>query len=497
MDIEKLREKLIKHGQEHLLQFWNELSEADRQRLYTELEAMDYEKILKYFNVCMTPVAKVDDRLEPLPGNVCGSVATTEAETLQKYETEGLKQIGDGKVCVLLLAGGQGTRLGVSYPKGMYNVGLPSKKTLYQLQAERITKVQSMAQISTGKSGTVMWYIMTSEHTQDATLEFFKSHNYFGLDAANIVFFEQNTLPAMTMDGKVILETKSRLSRAPDGNGGLYKALEDNHILEDMNQRGIEFIHVYCVDNILVRMADPVFIGFCIAKGVNCGAKVVEKIDPNEPVGVVCLLDGKYSVVEYSEISPSTAEKRQTDGKLAFNAGGIANHFFTLDFLKLIVSEKEDQLIHHVARKKIPFCNSKGELVKPTQPNGIKMEKFVFDVFQFSDAFAVWEVKREDEFSPLKNADGAAVDTPTTSRLALLNLHYRWILEAGGKFINEDGSLLARDVKPVECEISSLLSYAGEGLDKLVNGKLFKPPLILEVSDDAKCRRMTELPTMD
>lgn len=486
MNVDQLREKLVLYGQDHLLQFWNDISDKEQEHLYEELEELNYEQILRYFKACMAPVEKVDEHLEPVPEEVFGSYANTDAQVLKNYETEGLKQIADGKVAVLLLAGGQGTRLGVTYPKGMYDVGLPSGKALYQLQAERIIKIQRMAQESTGRAGIVTWYVMTSEHTQDATLEFFSNHNYFGLDPKNILFFEQNTLPCMSLDGKIILETKSKLTRAPDGNGGLYKALEDNRILEDMSARGVQFIHVYCVDNILVRMADPIFIGFCIAKGANCGAKVVEKVDPTEPVGVICLLDGKYNVVEYSEISASTAEKRQPNGKLSFNAGGIANHFFTLDFLKMVVGEKEDLLKHHVAKKKIPFCNDKGELVKPSQANGIKMEKFVFDVFQFSDSFAVWEVTREDEFSPLKNADGAATDTPTTSRCSLLDLHRRWIHSAGGKFINSDGSKIPSETKLLECEISSLLSYAGEGLEPLVEGKSFTLPLVLSADNETK-----------
>lgn len=475
-----MREKLARYDQEHLLQFWNVLSDAEKECLYRELDGLKYEDIMSFFKTCSMPTEKVDDRLMPVPESVLGSYTNTDPQLLKNYEHEGLRQISRGKVAVLLLAGGQGTRLGVTYPKGMYDVGLPSHKTLYQLQAERIIKVQKMAQSHTGTAGIVTWYIMTSEHTQEPTLRFFEKHKYFGLDPKNVIFFEQNTLPCMSFDGKIILETKSMISHAPDGNGGLYKALEDNKVMDDMECRGIEYVHVYCVDNILVLMADPVFIGFCISKGANCGAKVVEKLDPTEPVGVICLLDGKYKVVEYSEISASTAERRQANGKLSFNAGGIANHFFTTDFLKLIIKEKEIELTHHVAKKKIPFCNENGELIKPTQPNGIKLEKFVFDVFQFSDSFAVWEVKREDEFSPLKNADGAATDTPTTSRCALLDLHHRWIVSAGGTLVNNNGLIIPSDGGPVICEISPLISYSGEGLDELVNGKSLTLPLILQ-----------------
>lgn len=487
---EQVKQGLESAGQAHVLQFWPELCEEERDVFLEELAQLDLKGLKDHCEgaakAAASPPDSLDQHIEPIPPEFIGSVKKSGRDSLEEWERRGLLEISENCVGVLLLAGGQGTRLGVQYPKGMYNVGLPSGKTLYQIQAERIRKIQELADSKHGSECTVPWYIMTSEFTLAPTETFFKENNYFGLEPTNIVMFEQRMIPAVTFDGKVILKDKGKIAMAPDGNGGLYQALVDNKVLEDMKKRGVKYLHVYCVDNILVKMADPVFIGFCVSKGADCGAKVVEKAYPTEPVGVVCRVRGVSQVVEYSEVQPQTAELRGPGGELVYSAGNICNHFFTRSFLQDVAEKYKDQLKQHVALKKVPFVDAQGVQVKPFKSNGIKMEKFVFDVFEFSRNFVAFEVVREDEFSPLKNADGSATDNPTTARNSLLAQHCRWVTSAGATLLDKYGnplplpSVSADDSPPAQCEISPLVSYFGEGLEQLLKGKTIHTPFVLD-----------------
>jgi len=479
---EKLSAEFYAHGQGHLVEALDSLkNEEDRQILLEDLQNIDLNEMCGNFKRSMgsgtdknsitnghTEAPKsIDDLMEPIEDDLCASVMKSSSKDLEIYCQSSMQHISQGHVGVLLLAGGQGTRLGVPYPKGMYDIGLPSGKTLYQIQVERILRLEKMAQEITGDENVqgnkgIFMYVMTSEHTKQPTEEFFAKHNYFGSRKDKIIFFEQRMIPCFDFDGKIILETPTKIARAPDGNGGLYWALKNEGILDHMEQNSVRYLHVYCVDNVLVKVADPVFMGYCIEKGAESGNKVVEKLTPNEAVGVVCRVDGKFQVVEYSEIGTENAKLTRPSGKLVYYAGNICNHFFTTEFLRKICENFDHLLPHHVAKKKIPCI----EQPKPSTPNGIKLEKFVFDVFQFSESFVVWECKREEEFSPLKNADKVGVsDTPTTAREALLKLHKHYVEVAGGEVAGQ-------------VEISPLLSYAGENLRP--NLVCDQPTVILE-----------------
>ncbi|GAA6011248.1 hypothetical protein JCM10207_008277 [Rhodosporidiobolus poonsookiae] len=481
VDAHSLRQAYEAAGQGHVLTFFDKLGSEEQAALLQQLQSINPTRVNSIHAAALQAekdaAASSADDISPPPADRTDTVIGNEAQA-KEWNSVGLKAVQEGKVGVLLMAGGQGTRLGSSAPKGCYDIGLPSHKSLFQLQAERIKRLEVVA--GTGKA--VPWYIMTSGPTRKPTEEFFQQNGYFGLDKANVVFFEQGVLPCLTDDGKIFLDTPSSVAVAPDGNGGLYAALKaplspgsSASVLSDLSSRGIEYLHAYCVDNCLVRVADPVFLGSCISRNADCGAKVVKKTVPTESVGVVAQKAGKFAVVEYSEISKEMSERRDENGDLAFRAANIANHFYTRKFLEEVANFDETRMPFHIARKKIPHVDlASGEQVKPSKPNGMKLEQFVFDVFPFVPSFALLEVERTQEFSPLKNAPGTGSDDLDTSRRDLLAENRRW-LEAAGATV-QDG---------VEVELSPLVSYAGEGLE-VAKGLTLAKSGIVDKADDLK-----------
>ena len=329
---------------------------------------------------------------------------------------------------------------------------LRNNKSLFQLVAERLVRLKSLG----GKNCSLPWYIMTSPMNDAATRAFFADNNYFGLPAEDVVFFPQGVLPCLDNDGKIILETKFKCAMAPDGNGGIWTQLKVAGIASEMKERGIKYIHVFSIDNALVRPADPIFIGYCISENADCGNKVLWKVDASEKVGVTAEINGKPAIVEYSDMDKELCEKVDAAGRLVFGAGNICNHFFTLKFVAETILPSIGNM-YHIARKKIPALNDDTcETVKPESNNGLKLESFIFDVFPLSKSMAVLDVERADEFAPIKNAPGSPTDSPDTAYVMMSNLAKRQMQHAGFQ--------LAGDLDSTECEISPLISYAGEDL---------------------------------
>ncbi|KAL3494297.1 nucleotide-diphospho-sugar transferase [Aspergillus germanicus] len=477
-EVQELKQKYEQSGQSQVFAFFDDLSQTEKAQLFSQLSNFDPTRINELADKALNP-PKTEEAaavsLEPLPEVATASILDSDPKEIQRFYDEGLDLVSENQVAVVLLAGGQGTRLGSSQPKGCFDIGLPSHKSLFQIQGERIAKLQLLAKKKSGKDAVIPWYVMTSGPTRKPTEEYFQENNYFGLDKSNVTIFEQGVLPCISNEGKILLESKSKVAVAPDGNGGIYQALLTSGVREDMRKRGIKHIHAYCVDNCLVKVADPVFIGFAASKNVDIATKVVRKRNATESVGLILQKNGKPDVVEYSEIDKETAEAKdpKNPSLLKFRAANIVNHYYSFEFFDSIETWAH-KMPHHIARKKIPCVNTEnGEIVKPEKPNGIKLEQFVFDVFPMLslDKFASIEVRREDEFSPLKNARGTGEDDPDTSKRDIMSQGQRWIETAGGVVVTEEDA--------VGVEVSPLISYGGEGLEFL-KGREIRAPAIIE-----------------
>lgn len=440
------------------LTFLKSVNDVPLEMLATYLSgALEEERKLQSFDptsISTSIASGVDEDIAPFAGDSMCTTATTDASqlaTLEECRQRGMTAVANGEVAAVLLAGGQGTRLGYDGPKGMYDIGLPSQSTLFRYMAERIKK---LGQLSGGGDKSVPFYIMTSPLNHVATATYFAEHaDEFGID---VQFFPQGTLPALTFEGKMILETPTSLAVAPDGNGGIYPALVKHGILKDMKTRGIKYMHVFGVDNALVKPADPTFVGYCINRHADCGNKVLWKTSPDEKVGVVACRGGRPCIVEYSDMSVAMSERRGGDGRLVFGAGNICNHFYTLHFVEDVIVPNLGSM-YHVARKKIPYYDpTLSRTVTPVMNNGIKLESFIFDVFPLSTNMAVLDVKRELEFAPVKNPPGTNSDSPDTARRLFSNVAKGWLRSAG--------AILTGDVNSDLCEIRPLTSYDGEGL---------------------------------
>lgn len=327
----------------------------------------------------------------------------------EEFKTVGIDAIRNCKVGAILLAGGQGTRLGFDKAKGMYNIGV--KKELYIFEQ----LIRNLQKVTDEAGAYVPLYIMTSDKNDTETRGFFEEHDYFGYNKDFVKFFVQEMVPAVDFDGNVLMEAEDSLAMSPNGNGGWFSSLVKAGLGEDLKAKGIEWLNIFAVDNVLQQIADPVFVGATIQSGCVSGAKVVRKCDPYERVGALCLEDGKPSIVEYYELTPEMAEARSESGSLLYGFGVILNYLFRVDKLFDIV---EKQLPLHIVEKKVPYLDENGNLIKPEVPNAYKFETLILDMVFMMDNCLSFEVEREKEFAPVKNATG--VDSVESARELLV-----------------------------------------------------------------------------
>lgn len=395
MNYNAAMEKLKKYGQEHVLKYYDELPDEQRNTLIEQIDRTDFTVIGQ--------AAETGKR---------GAIAPIKAMTIpeidmgrERFEHIGMEAIKAGKLGAVLLAGGMGTRLGSDAPKGMYDIGISKPVYIFQRLIENLMKVVEKA------GNYIQLFVMTSEKNHDATVGFFKEHDYFGYDKDYIAFFKQDMAPAADFDGKVYMEAKDSIATSPNGNGGWFLSMKKSGLLELVEKRGIEWLNVFAVDNVLQSIADPVFAGAVLEGGYSVGSKVIRKVNPQEKVGVMCTEDGRPSIVEYIELTEDMLTQRDENGEYAYNFGVILNYLFKVDKL---VNLLERKLPYHKSAKKIPYINEAGELVKPEEPNGYKYEQFILDMIQMLDSCLPFEVVRGKEFAPIKNKTG--VDSVESAR---------------------------------------------------------------------------------
>lgn len=403
---EKLKQvklTLAKYGQEQLLDEYNRITDENQKQSFLDsILTIDFNQVKKLYEQSKESPVFECKNIEPIQYVDKSKLTKEEYDKLKEI---GTKQIKNGKLAVVTMAGGQGTRLGHNGPKGTFDLGLDSHKSLFEILTDILIKAKKDYGVN------IPWYIMTSEDNDKDTEKFFEEKNYFGYPKECIIFFKQGELPMTSTDGKLLVDEKHKIKVASDGHGGIFSSMLKEGIIYDMKARGVEWIFVGGVDNVLVKPIDPILIGLAIEKNVLAAGKSIIKANPKENVGVFCKKNGRPSVIEYSEITDKMAEKRDENGELVYGESHILCNLFNI---KAIEKVAQMNLPYHIAFKKAKFIDKNGNVVKPEKPNAYKYEAFLFDAFEALDDIAILRVKREEEFAPVKNCEG--VDSPETAR---------------------------------------------------------------------------------
>jgi len=421
--IEETRQTLEAWGQAHLLRFWPELNAGQREALLDDLNRVDFEQVgcLIPTHVLAAPEAGVQQQIEPPDVIQLGPGSPPHREAA----AAGAEMVAAGRVAALVVAGGQGTRLGYDGPKGMFPISPVKNKSLFQLFAEAIRSAQQRY------GGTVPWYVMTSDLNDAPTREYFAANHHFGLRPENVIFFTQGMMPALGTDGRILLDQKHRVAMSPDGHGGTLRALAATGALRDMARRGVEAISYFQVDNPLVRPVDPVFLGRHRITKSQLSSLTVTKADDLEKVGNFARVGGRTCVIEYSDLPEELARARNADGSRRLNYGSIAVHVFARSFVEQLTENIHAmKLPWHRALKKVPYVDPvSGERIEPAAPNAVKLEMFVFDALPLAERTLILESERAEVFSPVKNATG--VDSAQSARRDLIARAAVWLQSCG------------------------------------------------------------------
>ena len=446
MEHRELIAALEASGQAHIARHLKTLTGEDARRLAAQLGRFDYELVRRLSVRAKEAAAAPEaDEVEPAPVLRLGRPQAEMAEARRVGEAA----IRAGEVGAFIVAGGQGSRLRYDGPKGCYPIGPVSGKSLFQIHAEKV--------LAAGRRHGVRvpLYVMTSETNDAAVREFFDANAFFGLAPTGVVFCTQRMLPAFDRHGRFLLEAPDHVFVSPDGHGGSYFALRSSRAFDDMRERGIRHLSYFQVDNPLVPAADPLFIGEHLRAGSEFSSKVLLKRDPAEKLGVFGYVSGELRVVEYSELTPEQQEARLPDGSLRYAFGSIAIHVLDVAFAERM---SETDLPFHAAHKQIVHLDEDGRLVEPDGPNGLKFERFVFDAVPFAANPLIMEVRREDEFAPVKNCEGA--DSPETARAAMVAKHRRWLQSVRSDVPDdltvEIGPLFALDADEVRAKAADI-----------------------------------------
>ena len=399
MNYSEAKSLLEEKGQEHLLRFWGELSDESREKLLSQIENIDWSI---FDRLREKDALEKRGKFEPL-----GALEVEDIEKdKEKYSKAGIDALSKGKVGAVLLAGGQGTRLGLDKPKGTFNIGVNKDFYIFEAHIKWLLHIKELCR------AYVPLYIMTSDINNADTIAFFEEHDYFGYDKSFVKFFIQEMNPACDFNGKIYLRAKDEIALSPNGNGGWFLSMQKAGLVDEMKSRGIEYLSAFAVDNVLQKINDPVFVGAEVLSDSDVCAKVVRKADEREKVGVLCLEDGKPSIVEYYEMTDEMAELKDEKGRLAYAFGVILNYLFKLDKLIELTGDKKMRL--HIVEKKIPYIDENGEMHKPETPNGYKFETLILDMVHMMNSCLSYEVVREHEFAPIKNMHG--VDSLDSAR---------------------------------------------------------------------------------